>query len=105
MPKKNEPTKLMRTYAIADLAAPALEAAKTETEPEVQLSNDEYEQRNQPQNQSHAGDSTDHSNNEPAPKKRQKTTKVPIREAIHANCKEKEPPKAEKKVSLIVINW
>lgn len=44
MPKKNEPTKLTRTYAITDLAAPASEAAKTETEPEVQLSNDEYEQ-------------------------------------------------------------
>jgi hypothetical protein len=96
-PKKNKPTKLKRSYAVADCAALASEAAETEDEP--QLSNGEYEPHNQPESQGQAGD-TDLSDNEPpTPKKKRKTHKVPIREAIHANRKEREQKKAEDKVS------
>ena len=64
-----------------------------------QTLNDEYEQQVQPESQGHAAGEEYLSEDEPTPKKRQKTTKVPVREAINANRKEHEPRKAESKVS------
>lgn len=94
---KNKPTRLTRSYAVADLASEA-----AETEDDLQLSNGEYEPHNQPESQGQAGD-TDLSDNEPpTPKKKQKTHKVPIREAIHANRKEQEQKKADDKVSWLI---
>jgi hypothetical protein len=96
-PKKNERTKLRRSYAIADIAAQASDAAASEHEP-----NDEYVPQSRPE--SHAADEATDEDfeedlDEPTPKKRQKTAKVPVREVVNANRKKHEPPKAEKKVS------
>lgn len=94
-PKKNERIKLRRSYAIADIAALASDDA-AEHEP-----NDEYVPQSQPENHA-AGEDEDFEDDldEPTPKKRLKTAKVPVREVINANRKEHKPPKAEKKVSL-----
>lgn len=99
-PKKNKRTKLRRSYAIADIGALNSDAVESEHEP--QISNDEYEQQSQPESQGHAADE-DLSDDEPTPKKKQKTIKVPIREAINANRKEHEPRKAENKVSRKIV--
>jgi hypothetical protein len=83
---KKKPTDLKRSYAIADIAGAFLDAA--ESEHETQVLDDEYEP---------------HTDIEPAPKKRQKTIKVPVREAINSNRKEYEPHKAENKVSRLIV--
>jgi hypothetical protein len=95
-PKKNASgrTKLKRSFAMADIAAMASDA---ESEHIVQVSNDEYEPESRAESQGHE----DVSNDEPTPKKKQKTVKVPVREAINANRKEHEPHKAENKVSRL----
>ena len=102
-PKKNKGAKLRRLYAIANIAA--LNSNAAESEHESQVLNDEYEPQTQPESQGQATEE-DLTDDEPTPMKKQKTIKVPVREAINANRKEHEPPKAEKKVSrLIVIDW
>jgi hypothetical protein len=79
----------------------------TNDEYEPQVANDEYEPQSQPE--SAAADDEDFYV-EPTPKKRQKTVKAPVREAINANRKEHEPEnkeplaenkEPENKVSLI----
>jgi len=99
-PKKNERAKLRRSYAIPDIAALASDAAESEHEPGV--SNDEYEPQDQPESQGLAADE-DFDDDEPTPKKRQKTIKVPVREAINANRREHEPRKAENKVRHLIV--
>ena len=89
---KNDRTKLRRSYAILDIAAMALDAAESEV---PQESNDEY---GWPETRGHAVDE-DLFNDAETPKKKQKTTKVAVRDAINANRKEQEPRKAEHKVS------
>lgn len=95
---------MKRSYAIADIAAPASDAGD-EYEPQVE--NDEYEpipSRPESQVESHAAtDELEDFDDEPTPKKRKKTVKVPVREAINANRKEQELPKAEKKVSSLIV--
>jgi hypothetical protein len=93
---QKKPTNLKRTYAIADIAGVFLDAA--ESEHETQASNDEYEPRPVADE-----DFPTDVDNEPTPKKRQKTIKVPIREVINANRKEHEPHKAENKVSHLIV--
>lgn len=95
---KNKRTKLRRSYAIADIAVSASDAGN---EYEPQVPNDEYEP-SQPESQVHATDELEDFDNDPTPKKKQKTVKVPVREAINANRKEQELPKAEKKVSPLI---
>ena len=97
---KNKRTKLRRTYAIADIGILLSDAA--ESGHEQQVLTDGYEPQSRPESRGHATDE-DLSDVEPTPKKRQKTIKVPVREAINANRKECEPCKAENKVSRLIV--
>ena len=81
---------MRRSYAIANIAVLNINATESEHEPQVL--NDDYEPQGRPESHSHAADE-DSSNGEPTPKKRPKTIKVPVREAINANRKEREPHK------------
>ena len=86
-----------RGHAIADIAE--LYSNTAEGEHESQVLTDEYEPpENRPESYGHAADE-DLSDDEPTPKKKQKKIKVPVGEAINANCKEREPRKVENKVS------
>jgi hypothetical protein len=87
--KKDERGKLRRSYAILDIAGIASTAAASEHEPQVL----EYKAQNQDR------DEDDIYTDEPTPlaKKKQKATKVPVREAINANRKEAQPRKPEDK--------
>lgn len=99
---KKKSSKLRRSYAIADIAVESQDAAAND-EHEV------YDPRSRPaapaETHVHAAVNDEDfeyiSDNEPTPKKRQKTTKVPVRETINSNRKEfeHEPHKAENKVS------
>jgi hypothetical protein len=93
-PKKNDRTKLKRSFAVADIAVLASDA---ESEHALWESNDEYEPQSELESQAH--EDLPKELDEPTPKKRQKTMKVPVREAINANRKEHKPHKAENKVS------
>ena len=98
-PKKKY-TKLRRSYAIADIAALNINATESEHEPQVL--NDDYEPQGRPESHSHVADE-DSLDGEPTPKKRPKTIKVPVREVINANRKEREPRKMENKVSCFIV--
>ena len=89
-------------YAIADIAQ-VLNAA--ETEHELHVSNDKYEPERQPEpeSQGHGSATDDFYDDEPTLKKKQKTIKVPVREAINANRKEHESHKAENKVGHFIV--
>ena len=96
-PKKDKRSKLRRSYAILDIAA-ASDAA--EGEHELQVTNGRFEQ---PENQGHQDAADEVFDFEPTPKKKQKVTKVPVREEINANRKEYQPRKAEDKVSGCIV--
>ena len=98
-PEKGNPAKLRRSYAIADMA-PALDAADGEYEPQVL--NKEYKPESQPDEAINEFEGL--FNDDPTPKKKQKMTKVPVREAINASRKEHKPPKVENKVWLITTS-
>ena len=100
-PKKNERTKLRRSYAIPDIAALVSDAA--ESEHGLQEPNDEYEPKNWPESQDAADEDFAESDDDPTPKKRQKTVKAAVRDVINANRKEQEPRKAENKVSHFIV--
>ena len=91
-------TKLKRSYVIADIAE--LYSNTAEGEHESQVLTDEYEPQNRPESYGHAADE-DLSDNEPTPKKKKEKIKVPFREAINANRKEREPREVENKVSVV----
>ena len=97
---KKKCTKLRRSYAIADITALNINASESEHEPQVL--NDDYEPQGRPESHSHAPDE-DSSDGKPTPKKRPKTIKVLVREAINANRKEYEPHKVENKVSCFIV--
>ena len=101
-PKKNEGhgTKLRRSYAILDIASLASDADAAEGEHKSQVSNDGYEPH---ESQGHAADEEFDVDDEPTPKKKQKTVKVPVRDAINANRREQEPRKAENKVGRLIV--
>jgi hypothetical protein len=96
---KKKCTKLRRSYAIADIA---VYSDAAESEHETHKSNDEYEPAS-----GHATDedreTLSDSDNEPTPNKRQKATKVPVREVINANCKEHGLCKEKNKVSRLIF--
>ena len=78
-PKKNEHPTMMRMYAIADITASVSDA--TGNENEMQASNGEYVP-SQPETEDQVCDE-DLYRDDPTPKKKQKKTKVPIREVIN----------------------
>lgn len=91
---RNKRAELRRSYAIADIAQIS------------NVSNDEYEQEpeRKPEADGQGQDSeTDGFYDEPTPKKRQRTIKVPVREAINANRKENKSQKAENNVSRFIV--
>ena len=91
-PKKNQRTKLRRSFAIADIAALASNA---ESENEVLVLNNELEYARIRPRADAADEADEDTDQSPTPRKKQKTIKVPVREAIKSNRKEHEPRKAD----------
>lgn len=100
--QRTNEAKLRRSYAIANIAQVS---NAVETKHKLHVSNDEYKPERQPEaeSQGHGSAVDDFYDDELTPKKKQKTIKVPVREAINANCKEHESHKAENKVNHFIV--
>ena len=90
-PVVNKCRGLTRTYAMADVTAPA-QAMKGQHL--ATTFDDDYEPVTEPE-----GNHEIESDDDPTPKKKQKVAKAPVREAVNASREEPEAPKGRSEVS------